>query len=610
MRSIAKSVFIVAFVLSLAMLSLTVHADQIDTVRMTLDSTIVTKGSVVLAAPPLAPISMNGRVMLPFRYLVQTVLGGDVDYDGDTRRITAHVSGSTIIMVVDQQEIFINGMATDFGQAPIVINGSTLVPLRAFEVVLESLVWDPITSSVSLTPLSLTDPELDASRIAYQSGIKALANRDFVKAISDLKQVITRDRDYENAKASLSEAIAAYKANLFDTIKRLETSSSLNDIAVTLNSALAILPADAEITAMLSSNSKKLFDKNKEYVYEQIAEISNGVAITQNYLDAISGLEAMLREYPEFSTDINIEIAKNKREHVMQQIANISIGATSAPKIDAAISELKKLLVTYPDYSSNIRVEIDKLTSQLLKLVRVSLSEDSIVLVSGSSMQLSVTYSPSDIKNIDFTFASSNSTVAGVDNSGRVSASKQGTTLVSVLSSDGSVLATCDVEVPTDLTALRYSDYSSASSRDKLYVLTGTATDVENNSFSKGLVFFSRYESYNFPGIIYLATVSYELNSEYSKLSGKAILPTSISDVNISSSRLDIENIGAVELSFYGDGRHLETIKYITKSSPADFEVNVNGVNSLSIQISGTYANGWNTIIVYTALVNMGLTKN
>ena len=80
--------------------------------------------------------------MLPFRYLVETILGGAVSYDTELREITAWVAGHEIIMVVEQEEIAVDGQIFSFGQAPVIVNDVTLVPLRAFEVLFAALEWD------------------------------------------------------------------------------------------------------------------------------------------------------------------------------------------------------------------------------------------------------------------------------------------------------------------------------------------------------------------------------------------------------------------------------------------------------------------------------------
>ncbi|MCL2548609.1 MAG: ABC transporter substrate-binding protein [Symbiobacteriaceae bacterium] len=134
--------------LILAMLNVISAAEPI---QLKIGSVVVTQGSQQLAEPPQAPQIIGDRAMLPFRYLVQTILGGEVAYDNATRRITASVNGHEVVMVVDELAITIDGELHEYGQAPIVVEGSTLVPLRAFDLLVEKLEWEGTSETVTIT---------------------------------------------------------------------------------------------------------------------------------------------------------------------------------------------------------------------------------------------------------------------------------------------------------------------------------------------------------------------------------------------------------------------------------------------------------------------------
>jgi len=119
---------------------------------ITIGSGVVIKGSIVQPPPPVLPTVVAGRAMLPFRYLVQTLLGGEVDYDEESRTITATVSGHTVVMVVDSSTIKVDREDYDYGQAPVIQNGSTLVPLRAFEQIVSDIGWDQARQTVTIVP--------------------------------------------------------------------------------------------------------------------------------------------------------------------------------------------------------------------------------------------------------------------------------------------------------------------------------------------------------------------------------------------------------------------------------------------------------------------------
>ena len=51
-----------------------------------------------------------------------------------------------------EMAIYVDGEYYNYGQAPIVLNGSTLVPLRAFDPVVTDLTWQAETRTVVITP--------------------------------------------------------------------------------------------------------------------------------------------------------------------------------------------------------------------------------------------------------------------------------------------------------------------------------------------------------------------------------------------------------------------------------------------------------------------------
>ena len=123
-----------------------------EAIVLTIDSTVVTQGEVVLEAPAVAPQIMGGRTMLPFRYLIQTILGGTVHWDDVTCTITAEVNGTSFQMTIDDNTIIIDGESITFDQAPVIVDDYTLVPLRVFEKAVQYIAWDEVTRTVTIYP--------------------------------------------------------------------------------------------------------------------------------------------------------------------------------------------------------------------------------------------------------------------------------------------------------------------------------------------------------------------------------------------------------------------------------------------------------------------------
>jgi len=128
-----------------------------DLITLIIGSAEVTQGSRKLTEPLVLPQIINGRTMLPFRYLIETVLGGTVDYVTDTRTIKATINGYEITMEVDSPEYHIIGDLDDeyasfTSQAPVIVEDYTLVPLRAFESLVSAIGWDGEAQKVTIIP--------------------------------------------------------------------------------------------------------------------------------------------------------------------------------------------------------------------------------------------------------------------------------------------------------------------------------------------------------------------------------------------------------------------------------------------------------------------------
>ena len=115
---------------------------EVQPIIITIDSTVVTQGSTILPSPDVPAQIINDRTMMPFRYLIQTLLGGTVDFDETTYTITAEVNGHYFELTIGDPVIYVDGESIILDQAPVIVDSRTLVPLRAFEKAVTSLGWN------------------------------------------------------------------------------------------------------------------------------------------------------------------------------------------------------------------------------------------------------------------------------------------------------------------------------------------------------------------------------------------------------------------------------------------------------------------------------------
>jgi hypothetical protein len=109
-----------------------------------------------------------------------------------------------------------------------------------------------------------------------------------------------------------------------------------------------------------------------------------------------------------------------------------------------------------PDnYSLDLSIGNFTVTTQIVNVVSVSLNKTTDSLTVGSTDILSTTVAPSNATNKDVTWASDNTSVAIVDNTGKVTAVSSGTANITVKTEDGGYSASCAVTVAKPASAIQ-----------------------------------------------------------------------------------------------------------------------------------------------------------
>lgn len=82
---------------------------------------------------PVAPIIVDGTTMVPFRAIAEA-LGITVVWSGETRTIRAHdaETGTIVNLTLESNVALVNGIEAELRVAPMSVEGSTLIPLSFF----------------------------------------------------------------------------------------------------------------------------------------------------------------------------------------------------------------------------------------------------------------------------------------------------------------------------------------------------------------------------------------------------------------------------------------------------------------------------------------------
>jgi len=97
------------------------------------------------------PQIINDRTMVPMRAIFEA-MGAVVDWNGDTKTVTAERGGDVIIMQIDNAVITVNGREITLDVPPQIVDDRTLIPVRAVAEGLSATVgWDGDTKTVTIT---------------------------------------------------------------------------------------------------------------------------------------------------------------------------------------------------------------------------------------------------------------------------------------------------------------------------------------------------------------------------------------------------------------------------------------------------------------------------
>lgn len=151
------------------------------------------------------------------------------------------------------------------------------------------------------------------------------------------------------------------------------------------------------------------------------------------------------------------------------------------------------------------------------------------------------------------------------------------------------------------LDKIQYNDYKAAAYSADITKILGTVEDYAKNTYTNGII-LSRYHGYLQDDVDEAdVTISYPLNSRYKSLSGNILLPKIIKTSTLNA---ELPSQPPAYVWIYGDNKLLYKVPYLTTSTPFKFDINVSGVNQLTIKVKSDKA-----AHCYVALTDLALYK-
>ncbi|MCZ8514574.1 stalk domain-containing protein [Paenibacillus filicis] len=125
------------------------------------------------------PVIVNGSTLLPLRAIFEK-LGGSVVWDPSTRTVSGFKDKKRIVLTVDQPEASVNGKTITLEQPALIMNGSTMVPARFVSESLGARVaWDDASRTVSITLDSVSVGQPGRAALAPALGADFNANHTY-----------------------------------------------------------------------------------------------------------------------------------------------------------------------------------------------------------------------------------------------------------------------------------------------------------------------------------------------------------------------------------------------------------------------------------------------
>lgn len=216
------------------------------------------------------------------------------------------------------------------------------------------------------------------------------------------------------------------------TDKTVTWSSSASDVATVDNGKVtALKEGTATITAKAGEKSAtcKVTVKKKVIPVESVTLDKSDISLVEGDTETLTATVK-----PDNATDKTVTWTSSAPD-----IASVNNGKVTALKEGTATITAKA-----GDKTATCKVTVVK---KVIHVESITLNKTQITLKTNATEVLIATVNPDNATDKGVTWKSNNTTVATVDQSGKVTAIKEGTAIITVTTKDGSKKATCEVTV-------------------------------------------------------------------------------------------------------------------------------------------------------------------
>ncbi|MFE4573298.1 copper amine oxidase N-terminal domain-containing protein [Paenibacillus chitinolyticus] len=176
---------------------------------------------------PAAPVLVNDTTMLPLRFIGES-FGAEVKWENDSRKAILTTSEKVILLHVGEPTATINGIVTELEQSPVIVNDTTLVPLRFIaESLNRTVTYDHDTKIISITgkdegrkpPIPIDKPEAPTKEKLTNPSV------DNLTLMLGKSDVFVRHQDGTSSNFQ-QEAVSSFVADKTGNVYMIDFNSS------------------------------------------------------------------------------------------------------------------------------------------------------------------------------------------------------------------------------------------------------------------------------------------------------------------------------------------------------------------------------------------------
>lgn len=174
-------------------------------------------------SPAVAPVIENGSTLVPLRIISEN-MGASVQWNGEERSVTIAKEDTSIYLVLDQKNVIVNGEAKELAVAPKIINNTTMVPIRFVSENLDCAVsWDGANRVVSIFESGVTAVKPDESVLPNEQTQQTPAQKEPVYTADGKHKVI----DDENFTVYVTKTGTKYHVDGCSSLSKSKIQTTL-----------------------------------------------------------------------------------------------------------------------------------------------------------------------------------------------------------------------------------------------------------------------------------------------------------------------------------------------------------------------------------------------